>query len=92
MPHRWPPVWPPHIRGAHCVVEGAVGREIRFRLLLPDEWNRKFMMGGGGGFVGGIDNQAVASINAGYATSAPTPVTRAPSPSPRGRSTTSSGN
>jgi feruloyl esterase len=45
-----------------------VGREIRFRLLLPDDWNRKFMMGGGGGFVGGIDNQAVASINAGYAT------------------------
>ena len=34
------------------------GREIRFRLLLPDDWNRKFMMGGGGGFVGGIDNQA----------------------------------
>ncbi len=55
-------------RGAHCVVEGAVGREIRFRLLLPDEWNRKLMMGGGGGFVGGIDNQALSSINAGYAT------------------------
>ncbi len=56
------------VRGAHCVVEGSVGREIRFRLLMPDDWNRKFMMGGGGGFVGGIDNQAVASINAGYAT------------------------
>ena len=56
------------VRDAHCVVEGSVGREIRFRLLMPDNWNRKFMMGGGGGFVGGIDNQAVASINAGYAT------------------------
>lgn len=55
------------VHGAHCVVEGAVGREIRFRLLLPDKWNRKLMMGGGG-FVGGVDNQALASINAGYAT------------------------
>lgn len=56
------------IKDAHCVVEGSVGREIRFRLLMPDNWNRKLMMGGGGGFVGGVDNQAVGSINAGYAT------------------------
>ena len=56
------------VRDAHCVVEGTVGREIRFRVLMPDGWNRKLMMGGGGGFVGGIDNQALASINAGYAT------------------------
>ena len=56
------------VRDAHCVVEGSVGRDIRFRLLMPDHWNRKLMMGGGGGFVGGIDNQAVASINSGYAT------------------------
>jgi feruloyl esterase len=55
-------------RPAHCRVEGVVGREIRFRLLLPDTWNGKFMMGGGGGFVAGIDNQALGSINAGYAT------------------------
>jgi len=56
------------VKDAHCVVEGSVGREIRFRLLMPDNWNRKLMMGGGGGFVGGVDNQAVGSINAGYAT------------------------
>ena len=56
------------VRDAHCVIEGSVGRDIRFRLLMPDHWNRKLMMGGGGGFVGGIDNQAVASINSGYAT------------------------
>jgi feruloyl esterase len=56
------------IKVGHCRVEGVVGREIRFRLLLPDDWNRKFVMGGGGGFVGGIDNQATGSINAGYAT------------------------
>ena len=45
----------------HCRVAGVIGKEIRFTLLLPDEWNRKFMMGGGGGFVGRIDNQARAS-------------------------------
>ena len=56
------------IKVGHCRVEGSVGKEIRFRLLLPDDWNGKFMMGGGGGFVGGIDNQAQGSINFGYAT------------------------
>jgi len=57
-----------NVRVAHCRVNGVVGREIRFTLLLPDEWNKKFVMGGGGGFVEGIDNQALGSINAGYAT------------------------
>jgi hypothetical protein len=57
-----------NVRAAHCRVDGTVGREIRFTLLLPDEWNRKFVMGGGGGFVEGIGNQAIASVNAGYAT------------------------
>jgi feruloyl esterase len=42
--------------------------EIRFSLLLPDTWNGKFMMGGGGGFVGMIDNQAKRTVNDGYAT------------------------
>jgi feruloyl esterase len=56
------------VRVAHCRVGGVIEKDIRFSLLLPDEWNRKFMMGGGGGFVAGIDNQARASVNAGYAT------------------------
>ena len=56
------------VRVAHCRVDGTVGREIKFRLLLPDQWNRKFMMGGGGGFVEGIDNQSASSVNVGYAT------------------------
>ena len=56
------------IKVAHCKVSGVIGKEIRFALLLPDAWNRKFLMGGGGGFVGSIDNQALASVNAGYAT------------------------
>jgi len=44
------------IRVAHCRVNGVIEKEIRFSLLLPDEWNHKFIMGGGGGFVAGIDN------------------------------------
>lgn len=56
------------IRAAHCRVNGVIGSEIRFSLLLPDTWNRKFMMGGGGGYVGTVQNQAQASVNLGYAT------------------------
>ena len=56
------------IRAAHCRVTGVIGTEIRFSLLLPDTWNGKFMMGGGGGYVGTLDNQARATVNAGYAT------------------------
>ena len=56
------------IRAAHCRVTGVIGTEIRFSLLLPDTWNGKFMMGGGGGFVGMIDNQAKTTVNDGYAT------------------------
>ncbi len=56
------------VRVAHCRVSGVIGTEIRFQLLLPEEWNHKLMMGGGGGFVGTVDNQARTSVNAGYAT------------------------
>src|SRR5206468_4954120 len=47
---------------------GVIGSEIQFRLLLPDTWNGKFLMGGGGGFVGSIENQAQGTVNAGFAT------------------------
>src|SRR4029079_17095392 len=56
------------IRAAHCRVNGVIGTEIRFSALLPDAWNGKFMMGGGGGYVGTLDNQARRLVNAGYAT------------------------
>jgi Tannase and feruloyl esterase len=56
------------IRAAHCRVAGVIGTEIRFSVLLPDTWNGKFMMGGGGAFVGTLDNQARATVNDGYAT------------------------
>jgi hypothetical protein len=52
----------------HCKVAGIIGPEIHFELLLPDTWNQRLVMGGGGGFVGRVENQAIASLNAGYAT------------------------
>ena len=55
--------------GPHCRILGVIGREIRFELLLPEVWNARFVMGGGGGFVGQIDNQARYSVRDGYATS-----------------------
>jgi feruloyl esterase len=53
---------------AHCKVAGVIGKEIRFEVLLPDDWNQRFFMGGGGGFVGSVVNQAAGSVNAGFAT------------------------
>lgn len=54
----------------HCRVEGVIGSEIRFEVLLPEEWNGKFLMGGGGGFVGSLGYQGRFSVNRGYATAA----------------------
>ena len=55
---------------AHCKVTGRIGPEIHFELLLPKQWNGKFVMGGGGGFVGSVMNTSLAygSLHAGYAT------------------------
>ena len=54
----------------HCKLTGTLGREIRFSVWLPTDWNGKFVMGGGGGFVGSIQNQAMAlgALQRGYAT------------------------
>ena len=43
----------------HCKVAGKIGTETNFELLLPDNWNGKFVMGGGGGFVGVVMNFAL---------------------------------
>ncbi len=56
------------VRAAHCRVDGVIGTDIKFQLLLPDDWNHKFLMGGGGGYVAGVDNQYRMVVNAGYAT------------------------
>ncbi|MDA1076491.1 MAG: tannase/feruloyl esterase family alpha/beta hydrolase [Proteobacteria bacterium] len=55
----------------HCKVVGVIGPEINFELLLPEVWNGKFLMGGGGGFVGSVQNSALRFTNPlerGYAT------------------------
>ena len=52
----------------HCKVTGVIGSEINFELLLPEKWNSRFAMGGGGGFVGSVQNMAASSIVKGYAT------------------------
>ena len=54
----------------HCKVGGVIGTETNFELLLPDNWNGKFVMGGGGGFVGTVQNTSLmfGSLQAGYAT------------------------
>ncbi len=46
---------------AHCMVKGTIDAEIRFELLLPlkEAWNGRFVMGGGGGYVGNVQNQAL---------------------------------
>ncbi len=54
----------------HCKVAGVIGPEINFELLLPEKWNGKFVMGGGGGFVGSVMNVALlyGALQSGYAT------------------------
>jgi feruloyl esterase len=52
----------------HCRVLGRISKEINFELLLPKNWNNRFLMGGGGGFVGSITNQFRNSVNSGFAT------------------------
>jgi len=54
----------------HCKVAGVIGTETHFELLLPEDWNGKFVMGGGGGFVGMVVNTALVygALQSGYAT------------------------
>lgn len=54
----------------HCQFDGVISTEIKFRLLLPENWNGKFVMGGGGGFAGTLGNQALTQgvLQSGYAT------------------------
>lgn len=53
----------------YCQVDGAIETDIGFEVKLPADWNGKFYMGGGGGFVGTIESQGWESALArGYAT------------------------
>jgi len=49
-------------------VKGTIGGTIHFELLLPETWNERFVMGGGGGFVGTVQNGERFSVTQGYAT------------------------
>jgi feruloyl esterase len=55
---------------AHCKVKGIIGTETHYELLLPDNWNGKFVMGGGAGFGGVVTNTALpyGALQKGYAT------------------------
>jgi pimeloyl-ACP methyl ester carboxylesterase len=52
---------------AYCKVLGVIGSEINFELLLPAEFNGRFAMSGGGGFVSGVSNSLRGLTNEGYA-------------------------
>jgi hypothetical protein len=51
-----------------CRVLGRISKEINFELLLPDGSNGRFLMSGGGGFVGSIQNGFRDKVNDGFAT------------------------
>ena len=59
------------LRVPHCKVDGTIDGSIHFELLLPSAWNGKLVMGGGGGYVGSVQNQAQDGGSAG-----PTPLER----------------
>jgi pimeloyl-ACP methyl ester carboxylesterase len=53
---------------SYLEVKGRIGGHIGFEVLLPDQWNERFAMGGGGGFVGTIQNAAHESVRKGFVT------------------------
>lgn len=62
----WNP--PDIINKPFCRVLGRISKEINFELLLPAEGNGRFLMSGGGGFVGSIQNWFRDKVNDGFAT------------------------
>jgi feruloyl esterase len=50
-----------------CRVLGRISKEINFEILLPEESNGRFLMSGGGGFVGSIQNSFRDKVNDGFA-------------------------
>jgi hypothetical protein len=56
------------IKKPFCRLLGRISKEINFELLLPDASNSRFLMSGGGGFVGSIQNALRDKVNDGFAT------------------------
>ena len=52
----------------YCKLLGTISKEIGFEVLLPNEWNQRFLMSGGGGFVGQIQNDQRWRTQFGYVT------------------------
>lgn len=50
-----------------CRLTGRISKEINFELILPQQWNGRFLMSGGGGFVGSVENYLRNRANDGYA-------------------------
>src|SRR5688572_26860519 len=67
---RFPEPWIPLvvISKPYCKVMGRISAEINFELFLPQQWNGRFLMSGGGGFVGTIQNTFRDRVNDGFAT------------------------
>jgi len=55
-------------RRPYCRVAATVDVETHIVALLPDDWNARFLMGGGGGYVGAVDNDFSFTVHEGYAT------------------------
>ncbi len=51
-----------------CRLLGRISKEINFELLLPTESNGRFLMSGGGGFVGSIQNGLRDKVSVGFTT------------------------
>jgi len=63
------PWMPPYVVNVpFCKVSGTISKEIGFELLLPQSWNGRFLMSGGGGFVGSIQNDLIKYVDSGYVT------------------------
>ncbi len=54
--------------GGFYDIDGFIGGTIGFEVLLPDEWNGRFAMGGGGGFVGSVQYATRGDVRRGYVT------------------------
>ena len=54
---------------AYCKLSGVIGKEIRFEVVLPEQWNERFSLSGNGGFAGAIQT-GHARVRQGFANAA----------------------